>query len=136
MQALVRGLLWPVVTLLVIGTTHLLAEVVRPGLKDVIGPSVVAPIYLAVGAWAALSTRRAGGGWVQGIMAGVVLGFLPLALQMVGFGVLLGRDGDAVLTSGLFGLLAMTWGGAIGSGFAGTLPERPATLSVTTRADA
>jgi hypothetical protein len=129
MNTLVRGLTWPVVTLLVVGGSHLIAEAIRPGLKDVVGPAVVAPIYLTVGAWGAWAARRAGGGWIVGIVAGAILGIMALALQVVGFGLILGRDADAVLTSGLFGLFAMTWGGAIGSGLAGTLAPRGASAS-------
>jgi hypothetical protein len=115
-SALVRGLLWPVVTLLVIGGSHLVSEALRPPLKDLIGPAVVAPIYLVVGGWGAVATRRSGGSWLLGIVAGAALGILPLALQVVGFGLLSARDADTVLTSGLFGWFAMLWGGAIGSG--------------------
>jgi hypothetical protein len=135
-NALVRGLMWPVVTLLVVGGSHLVAEAIRPGLKDVIGPAVVAPIYLAVGAWGAFATRRAGGGWIHGVVGGAILGVMPLALQIVGFGLILGRDGDAVLTSGLFGLFAMTWGGAIGSGVAGSMLAAPASAAAPVTAPA
>jgi hypothetical protein len=127
MGSLARGLMGPVVTLLVIGASHLAAEALRPELRELIGPAVVAPIYLAVGAWAGYATVRAGGGWLPGILAGTALGILPLALQVVGFGILLGRDADAVLTSGLFGLFGMTWGSAIGAGAAATMPGRAAT---------
>jgi len=124
-HALVRGLTWPVVTLLLIGGSHLIAEAIRPGLKDVIGPAVVAPIYLVVGGWGAWASRRAGASWIVGVLGGAILGILPLMLQVVGFGLILGRDADAVLTSGLFGLFAMTWGGTIGSGVAGATVESP-----------
>ena len=124
MGSFVRGLMGPVITLLVVGASHLAAEALRPGLRDLIGPAVVAPIYLAVGAWAGYATVRAGAGWVPGILAGTLLGILPLALQVVGFGLLLGRDTDIVLTSGLFGLFAMTWGAAVGAGVASAMPRR------------
>jgi len=118
MNSLVRGLTWPIVSLLIVGGTHLVAEMLRPELKDVITPAVVMPLYLVAGAWAGYATVRAGGTFVQGIVAGAILGVLPLALQIVGFGLILGRDGGAVLTAGVFGLIAIFWSGALGSGFA------------------
>lgn len=118
MQPLVRGLTWPVISLVVIGATHLVAEMVRPELHDVIGPAVVMPIYLVAGAWAAYATIRAGGSVGFGFVAGAILGMLPLALQFVGFGLILGRDPATVATSAVFGWLGVFWGGSLGSGLA------------------
>ena len=128
MSSIVRAIAWPILTLLVIGSSHLVLEVIRPELHDVIGPAVVMPIYLVVGAWTAFGVARAGGGYVGGLVAAVVLGLMPVALQFVGFGVLLGRDGGAVTTSALFGLAGMTWGGALGAGIASA--TAPAAVSV------
>ena len=122
MNALVRGLTWPIVSLLIVGGTHLVAEMLRPELKDVIAPAVVMPLYLIAGAWAGFATVRAGGTFVHGIAAGAILGLLPLMLQIVGFGLILGRDGGVVLTSGVFGLIAIFWSGVLGSGFATDRP--------------
>ena len=105
MNALIRGLTWPVVVLLVVGGSHLLAELLRPALQAVITPPVVMPIYLAVGGWGAFATVRAGGGVPLGFVAGAVLGLLPAALQLVGFGIILGRPSDVVATSGDLRLL-------------------------------
>ena len=123
MSSMARAIAWPIVTLLVIGATHLGLEAIRPGMHDVIGPPVVMPIYLVIGGWTAFGVARAGGGFVGGLIVAVALGLMPATLQVVGFGILLGRDADAVTTSALFGLAGMTWGGAIGSGIAAaTLP--------------
>lgn len=116
MRSLTRGLMWPVLTLLVIGGTHFLAEALRPELREAVTTPVVMPIYLVAGAWAAVLTRREGGNYVLGLVAGAILGLLPLMLQVIGFGLLLGRDGAAALTSGVFGLLAIFWGGALSAG--------------------
>ena len=43
------------------------------------------------------------------------------ALQVVGFGVLLGHDTASVTTSALFGFIALVWGGSLGSGIASSL---------------
>ena len=118
MQPLVRGLTWPVISLVVIGATHLVAEMIRPDLHDVIGPAVVMPIYLVAGAWAGYATIRAGGPIAYGFVAAAILGLLPLVLQFVGFGLMLGRDPAAGTTSAFFGWLGVFWGGSLGSGLA------------------
>ena len=125
MNALARAIAWPIVTLLVIGASHLAAEAIRPELHDLVGLAAVMPIYLAIGGWAGFSVVRAGGTFVHALVAGALLGLLPAMLQLVGFGVLLGRDGATVTTSALFGLAGMFWGGTIGGGVAtSTAPER------------
>ena len=121
MQPLVRGLTWPVISLVVIGATHLIAEMAWPDLHDVVGPAVVMPIYLVAGAWAAYGTIRAGGGVGYGFIAGAILGLLPLMLQLVGFGLIVGRESAAVTLAGLFGWLGVFWGGSLGSGLAAGL---------------
>ena len=118
MSSMTRAIAWPVVSLLVIGATHLGLEAIRPELHDVIGPPVVMPIYLVIGGWAAFGVARSGGGFVGGLIAAIALGSMPAALQLVGFGLLLGRDGGAVTTAALFGLAGLTWGGALGAGIA------------------
>ena len=123
MNSLVRGLMWPIITLLIVGGTHLVAEMIRPGLKDFVGPAVVMPIHLVAGAWAGYATLRAGGTFVHGLVAGAILGILPLTLQLVGFGLILGRDADVTLTSALFGLFTIFWGGAFGAGIAQSRAE-------------
>jgi hypothetical protein len=119
-----RAVAWPVLSLLVIGGTHLLAEAVRPELHDVVGPAVAMPIYLVVGGWAAFGIVRAGGTFLHGLLAGAVLGVLPAMLQVIGFGVLLGHDAGSVTTSALFGFIALFWGGSLGSGIASSLGVR------------
>lgn len=118
MSSIARAIARPIVTLFVIGATHLALEALRPAMHDAIGPAVVMPIYLVIGGWTSFGVARAGGGYLGGLVAAIVLGLMPVMLQFVGFGTLLGRDGDAVTTSALFGLAGMTWGGAIGAGIA------------------
>ena len=118
MNVLVRCLMWPVIALLFIGGTHLVAEGARPALQDLIGPAVVMPIHLVAGGWAAYMVLRNGGSFWLGLLAGAILGLLPLVLQVVGFGLILGREADAVLTTGIFGLFTIFWGGVLGAGIA------------------
>jgi hypothetical protein len=129
MSSMARAIAWPVVTLLVIGSTHLALEAIRPELHDAIGPAVVMPIYLVIGGWTAFGTARAGGGFIRGLVAAAALGLMPVALQVVGFGILLGRDSGAVTTAGLFGLAGITWGGAIGSGLASATAAARVTIA-------
>jgi hypothetical protein len=131
-NVLIRGLSWPIVSLLLIGASHFLAEAVRPSLQAVFVPPVVMPIYLAVGGWAGIAVVRAGGSFIHGLVGGAIMGALPVSLQVVGFGLILGRSSDAVATAALFGLLALFWGGSIGSGIAVSLRagEQPQTESV------
>lgn len=122
-NALVRGLTWPIVSLLIVGGTHFLAEAIRPELQTFIGPAVVMPIYLVTGGWAAFATRRAGGSFLHGLVAGAILGLLPVVLQLVGFGAILGRDPGLTMTSAMFGFAGILWGGALGAGIATAMPS-------------
>jgi hypothetical protein len=118
MNPLVRGLTWPIVALLVVGGSHFVAEALRQELQTVIEPAVVIPIYLVAGGWAAIATRRSGGTFVHGLVAGAILGLLPVMLQLVGFGGILGRDATATMTSAAFGWLGIFWGSVLGAGLA------------------
>ncbi len=121
MNAIARAAGWPVLTLLLIGGTHLAVEAARPELHDLIGPAEVMPIYLIIGSWTAVAVVRSGAGYVAGLITSAALGLMPLILQLVGFGLLFGRDGAVVTSAGLFGLAGVTWGGAIGAGIAASL---------------
>lgn len=123
MNALIKGLTWPVVSLLIVGASHFTAEALRPELQAAIVPAVALPIYLVVGGWAAVATRRAGGSFVHGLLAGAILGLLPIVLQLVGFGAILGRDAAATMTSAAFGWVAIFWGGALGAGLAMSMQD-------------
>ena len=118
MNSLIRGLTWPIITLLIVGGTHLIAEMARPQLQELIGPAVVMPIHLAAGGWAAYATLRAGGTFVHGLIAGAILGVMPFALQLVGFGLILGREPNVTFSLALFGLFTIFWCGALGAGIA------------------
>ena len=124
MNSLIRGLTWPVISLLIVGGSHLVGELLRPELQQVIVAAVVMPVYLVGGGWTGYGTVRSGGTFVHGLVAGAILGLLPLMLQVVGFGLILGRDSGAVMTSGIFGLLAIFWAGALGSGIATSFESR------------
>jgi hypothetical protein len=125
MDMYVRTLKWPVISLLITGATHFLLEALWPDLRNTFIPPVLAPILLAYGAWVGYRAIGAGGTYVQAIVAAAVLGILPILLDIVGFGIILGRGTDAGVISGVFAFAVIVFGSLIGSGFAlsGTATE-------------
>jgi len=118
MNALIRGLTWPIISLLLVGGSHFAAEAIRPELATAFTPPALMPIYLIAGLWSGSRTLAAGGSFIHGILAGVVLGLLPVALQVVGFGLILGRPADAASLAAAFGFLGIVWGAVLGAGYA------------------
>jgi hypothetical protein len=116
-SALRAGLVWPIVSLLITGMWHFVVEAIWPDLRNAFVPAVLGPILLAYGAWAGYRTANAGGGYVGAIVAGAILGLLPLMLDIVGFGIILGRGTDAGLLGGVFGLSMVVFGALIGGGY-------------------
>lgn len=117
LMMLVRTLKWPVIVLLIIGGTHFAAEAIWSDLQTIFIPSVVAPVLLVVGLWVGANAMQSGGNLGTVLIAGAVLGLLPLALDVVGFGILLDRGADAGRLTGTFGFLMVLWGSLIGGGF-------------------
>ena len=115
---IVDSLRWPVIALVITGTIHLLAEAVRPDLQHAFTPTTIGSILLAYGIWVGVRSIDAGASFVTAVGAGFVVGLLPLMLDIVGFGMLLGRGVDSGLTAGIFGLLMVAFGALIGAGFA------------------
>lgn len=113
---LVKSLTWPVITLLLIGGFHFVEEAIQPGLQNVFTPPVVALVIAAVGVMLGYRTVQNGGNLVQVIIAGAILGLLPVMLDTVGFGILLGR-GQAGTLAAFLGFSAAFWGTLIGGGF-------------------
>ena len=118
MAIFVKTLTWPVISLLVTGATHFTLEAIWPDLRNTFIPPVLAPILLAYGLWVGYRTIGAGGTYLHAIVAGVVLGILPVVLDIVGFGVLLGRGTDAGVMAGVFAMAVIVFGTLIGAGFA------------------
>lgn len=81
-------------------------------------PAVLAPLLLAYGVWVGYRAIGLGAGFVIAIVAGLILGLLPLGLEIVGFGLVLGRGFDHGLLAGIFGMSYITFGALIGAGFA------------------
>lgn len=110
------ALVWPIISLLVTGSWHFAIEAIWPDLRNTFVPSVLGPLLLAYGIWAGYGSVRHGGSYVTAIVAGAILGLLPLMLDVVGFGLLLGRGFDAGLLAGIFGFSMVLFGALIGGG--------------------
>ena len=61
---------------------------------------------------------QVGGNYGNAILAGAILGLLPVILDVVGFGIILGRGASQGLLAGVFGFGMILFGALIGSGFA------------------
>jgi hypothetical protein len=114
---LVEDLRWPIGALVLTGMTHLAAEALRPDLSSAFTPATIGPLLLLYGLWAGYRLVDRGASFVTAVVAGAVVGVLPLALDVVGFGILLGRGVDAGLTAGLFGFLVVLFGTFAGAGY-------------------
>jgi hypothetical protein len=116
MNLFTRTLTWPIVSLLLTGGIHFTLEAVRPDLQAMFVPAVLGPILLGYGAWVGYRAIQGGGSYVHAIVAGAVLGLLPLVLDVVGFGMILGRGVDAGTTAGIFGMAVVVFGTLLGAG--------------------
>ncbi len=113
----VRALRWPIAALIATGMLHLIAEAIRPDLRNEFTPATIGVLLLAYGLWIGWSVTSAGGSIGVAVVAGAAVGMLPLALDVVGFGVLLGRGVDTGLTAGVFGFLIVVFGTLAGAAF-------------------
>lgn len=113
-----RVLVWPVISLVVTGMWHLAIEAIWPDLRTVFVPTVLAPLLLAYGFWVGYRAIDAGARFVTAVAAGALLGLLPLGLEIIGFGLILGRGIDHGILAGVYGLSFITFGALLGAGFA------------------
>jgi len=79
---------------------------------------VLAPILLAYGAWVGYRAIGGGGAYLHAIVAAAILGILPIVLDVIGFGQILGRGTQAGVLAGLFGFAVIVFGSLLGGGFA------------------
>ena len=111
-------LTWPVVCLLVTGGLHFTAEAIWPDLRNAFIAPSLAPLLLAYGGWVGYRTIGRGGHLGHAIVAAAILGILPVVLDVVGFGMILGRGTQAGVLAGVFGFGMIVFGSLLGSGFA------------------
>jgi hypothetical protein len=109
---------WPVISLLITGGVHFTAEAILPDLRNFFVPPVVATVLLPFGIWTGFKAIDLGGTYGNAILAGVLLGILPVVLDVFGFGLILGRGVTAGILMGVFGFSIILFGSLIGSGFA------------------
>jgi hypothetical protein len=117
MSRLPKVLLWPVISLLVTGGLHFTLEAIWPDPKATFIPAVLAPLLLAYGAWVGSAMVAAGGSYLEAIVAGAILGLLPVVLDLVGFGIILGRGTTAGTLAAAFGFSTIMFGTLLGAGF-------------------
>ena len=117
-SATVTTLKWPVLSLLVTGGMHFMLEAFEPDLRTLFVPAALAPLLIAYGAWAGYRAVTGGGNLGHAVLAAAILGLMPLALDIVGFGIILDRGTHVGLLSGLFGFSFIVFGGLVGGGFA------------------
>jgi hypothetical protein len=113
---LVKTLKWPLISILITGTVHLIIEALWPKLQTVFVAPSLAPLLLAYGIWVGYKAIHNGGNYMNAAVAGVILGILPLVLETVGFGMVLGFS-DRFLV-GVFGFAMILFGSLVGGGFA------------------
>ena len=118
-----KTLKWPIVILLLVGGVHWLLELVLPGLQAWFTPPVVGLVLFVFGLSVGYRTIQNGGGLGPVILGAVLLGLLPIMLDVVGFGLILGRGLPQGVLGGVFGFSMILWGSLIGGGFA--LQARP-----------
>jgi hypothetical protein len=116
-STIVAALKWPVVSLLITGGLHFTLEAVWPDLKAFFIPAALAPLLLAYGIWVGYRAIALGGHYGHAILAAAILGLLPIVLDVVGFGLILGRGTHVGLLSGMFGFSFVLFGSLIGGGF-------------------
>ena len=112
-----RTLTWPVVSLLITGGLHFTLEAIWPDLRATFVPAVLGPLLLAYGAWVGVRAIDNGGTYLHAIVAGAILGILPVVLDVVGFGLILGRGTQAGALAGAFGFAMILFGSLLGAGF-------------------
>ncbi len=111
-----KTLKWPVISLLITGGFHFIIEATWPDLRNLFIAPVLAPLLLAYGIWVGTRAIKNGGGYGTAIIAGLILGILPLLLETFGFGMILHFEGRALV--GLFAFSMILFGSLIGSGYA------------------
>ena len=113
---LFKTLKGPVISILITGSTHFILEAVWPDLQKLFVASSLAPLLLAFGIWVGYKAIHNGGNYLTAIVAGVILGALPLMLETFGFGMILGFSGRFLV--GVYGFAMVLFGSLIGGGFA------------------
>ena len=86
---LVKTLKWPLISILITGSFHFAIEAIWPDLQTLFVASSIAPLVLAYGIWVGYKAIHNGGNYLNAIVAGAILGLLPLVLETFGFAMIL-----------------------------------------------
>ncbi len=121
-----QNLKWPVIVLLLVGGVHWLLELLLPDLRNMFVPPIVGLVLFTFGIGVGYRMVQNGGNLGHVLVGAVVLGLLPIMLDIVGFGLILGRGLQQGVLVGLFGFSMILWGSLIGGGFA--LQAKPVSL--------
>ncbi len=113
---LFKTLKWPVISLLVTGATHFVIEAVWPDLQKLFIAPSLAPLLMAYGLWVGYKAIHNGGNFLNALVAGAILGVLPLVLETFGFGMILGFSGRFLV--GVYAWAMIVFGALVGGGFA------------------
>ena len=113
-----KTLKYPIISAVIIGVLHLISEAILPDLKNYFQTPVVGLVLISLGIWVGCKAAQFSGKYLTVVIAGVILGILPLLLQIIGFGLLLGRGMTAGTLGGIFGFDMIVMGSVIGGGFA------------------
>ena len=111
---MMKMLKWPAIYLILAGIVHVIAVMTMPMLDALLTFPVVAPVLLGFGILTGYRAAMNGGGVGHVLAAGFALGLLPVILDTVAFGMIMGRGVPMMFVGGLAGLLTIVWGALLG----------------------
>jgi hypothetical protein len=120
---LIKTLKWPFISILIAGALHFTVEAIWPDLQTSYPTPVLGLVQFAYGIWVGYITVHNGGSFLTAILYGALLGLFPLVVNPLSFGLILGRDLNAVMLAGVFGLSMIVFGSLVGGGFAVSMNE-------------
>ena len=120
---LIKTLKWPFISILIAGALHFTLEAIWPDLQTSYPTPVLGLVQFAYGIWVGYLTVHNGGSFLTAILYGALLGLFPLVVNPLSFGMILGRDLNAVMLAGVFGLSMIVFGSLVGGGFAVSMNE-------------
>lgn len=112
-----RALKYPVISTIVVAIVFVAISYVG-GVLNMLTAPVLAPVALAIGAWAGYKIVEFKGNYADVIGAGVIVGIVGAVFILVGFGVVRGLGVDAMLPVSVFDLGFKIAGALVGGGFA------------------
>jgi len=112
-----RALKWPIIGWIAVDVPFVILSYIR-GVSEVFTPATLAPLLLAFGVWAGYKIVQFNGGFVDAIVAGVVVGAVCGALIIIGPGIIRGAGVAAVWPLTVFAFEMNLFGAIVGGGYA------------------